>query len=386
MLTAACPLSPGLEPERLVDLGAQWPPVARTVLGPFHNCYNAKVLGVDDRAYPYRMWFFGWAAADHNPQPDGRFLGDAVFHARGRSLSDWEVYAGHSPDGRVLWDREGRPALWQAVFENEDIPSPRDPGVTLVNVANGDPSVVYRNGVYSMAYSAVYFEPHAERDPQALYKIDCVMGAVSHDGITWKRTASPILVWDGEFGTRWDLNAPGRPGQHDSRPAGYHGGYHRPSLLFDRGRWRLWFDYYTPDSFLSMGYAENRGEFADPGQWRVLRNGRQPLLQDWPNPSVVRIDERTLLCFSDAPGYPAEFGGDGRLLTVAESGDGLNWRVLGHLRPEGRACSHVPEPFVERIDTGSILHLFYAWKPEAQPGEPWDFRYKEVRVLSRELP
>jgi len=88
---------------------------------------------------------------------------------------------------------------------------------------------------------------------------------------------------------------------------------------------------------------------------------------------------------SDAAGYPANLGGDGRLLTLAESGDGLKWRILGHIRPEGMASSHVPEAIVERDASGLWLVVFYSWKPAGEAGKPWDYRYKEIRWMRRRL-
>ena len=91
------------------------------------------------------------------------------------------------------------------------------------------------------------------------------------------------------------------------------------------------------------------------------------------------------LNFSDAPGYPGEMGGDGRQITMAESSDGLAWKVLGHIRPEGRESSHVPEAFVTKVRGHTMLYVFYAWKPETVSDAKWDFRYKEIRCMWRRL-
>jgi hypothetical protein len=213
-----------------------------------------------------------------------------------------------------------------------------------------------------------------------IYLVNCIMGATSTDGIHWTRSPEPILIWKDEFTHRWALV----DGKIGPTPEEYYGSYHRPSLLYDEGHWRLWFDYYHPGTFLSMGLAENRGDFLSPSDWNVLRAGKEPLLKDWPNPSVVRLGEK-YLAFSDAPGFPAELGGDGRVTTLAESPDGVEWKVLGHVRPEGMAASHVPEPFVTDQDDGQWLYLFYSWKPEMKEGEPWDYRYKEIRFIRKRL-
>lgn len=343
---------------RLTDLTGEWEAGGHDLLWGFQNLYNPCVVQVPDDEYPFRMWLFGWAAADDNPGYAGA---DAIFHARSRDLEHWEVYAGERG-----WDAGMRPDLWVPVLTADHEP--------YDNVHNGDPSVVFRDGTYLMAFSSVGFDTQADAEAKShIYLVSCVMGATSPDGIHWQKSPAPLLVWDREYENRWELI----PGQGvGSPPAEYYGSYHRPSLLFDEGRWRLWFDYFVPGTFVSMGYAENHGAFLDPGGWQVLRAGKRPLLRDWPNPSVVRLGDR-YYAFSDAPGYPAEWGGDTRQITMAVSGDGLRWTVLGHLRPDpGAVGTHVPEAFVLAGEGGAWLYVFYAWKPDRQP---WDFRYKSIR-------
>jgi len=241
------------------------------------------------------------------------------------------------------------------------------------SAAVGDPSVVRRGGVYTMAFSSVGFEVRRDEKPERMYLVPCIMAATSKDGIDWRRSAAPILMWGQELTVRQEAGNP-------NIPAGYRGSYHRPSLMWDRGRWRLWFDYFLPGTFVSMGYAECRGDPMKPADWKVVRSGGAPLLRDWPNPSVVKVGG-VYYAFSDAPGYPANMGGDTRVLTMAGSKDGLEWKVMGHLRPEGRASAHVPEAFVRREKDGEWLYLFYAWKPETPKGGPWDYRYKEIRFM-----
>ena len=154
--------------------------------------------------------------------------------------------------------------------------------------------------------------------------------------------------------------------------------------MFDQGRWRLWFDYFHPGTFVSLGYAENDGDFTNPEDWKVVRAGKNPLLKDWPNPEVVKAGNM-YYAFCDAPYYPDSLGGDTRQLTMARSKDGLDWEILGHIRPEGLASSHVPQALVLPEDGKTMLYLFYAWKPPRQEGKPWDFRYKKIRYIKREL-
>lgn len=356
--------------DRLRDLTCEWHFDHKAVLGPFHNLYNPCIVERPGEAYPFRMWFFGYAVADSNPWGE-RHLGDAIFHARSKDLRRWEVYAGKEEGGGARWDATGDAKLWVPVV------SALDKG--FEEAIAGDPSVVWREGWYHMAFSSVWFESHAETTPQHMYLIGCVMGARSRDGIHWERTKKPLAIWDKEYEVRMDA-----AGGVFVKPEGYEGSYHRPSLMWDQGRWRLWFDYMLPGTFVSLGYAENRGSFMDPGQWKVLRSGEEPLLRDWPNATVVKV-KGEYLSFSDAPGYPAELGGDGRMITLARSKDGLAWEVLGHVRPEGRASSHVPEALVLQRRGHTWLYVFYAWKPETVSDATWDFRYKEIRVMRRRL-
>ena len=59
-----------------------------------------------------------------------------------------------------------------------------------------------------------------------------------------------------------------------------------------------------------MGYAENTAKFIDKGGFKSQHDLRQPLLEDWPNPDVIRIGKQ-YHCFSDAPGYPIKPGESG---------------------------------------------------------------------------
>ena len=345
---------------RLADLTGEWELLPEPLLWEFHNLYNARVVQVPDARHPYRMWLFGWADEEGNPGYAGY---DAIYHARSADMRRWEVYAGAGE-----WDATMDSSRWVPVLTAGDAP--------YDNFHAGDPSVVARRGRYYMAYSSV----GVAEAPDALGElqvISCIMAAESSDGIHWMKSAAPILMWPGELTDPWLLSdgAVGQP------PTGHMGSYHRPSLLWDGGRWRLWFDYFLPGTFVSMGLAECDGEFLDPSAWRVLSAGEEPLLEDWPNTSVVRLGGR-YLAFADPPYYPEEWGGDTRQLTVAESGDGLAWRVRGHLRPQGTDSTHVPEAAVLTVEGKRWLYLLYAWKP---PSDPWDYRYKAIRALRRPL-
>lgn len=350
----------GVPQERLVDLTAQWEVCPTAVLKGFHNLYNPCVIRDRDRAFPFKMWFFGWPVED----VDARWPGDVIFFARGRSIDRWEVYAG---DGG--WENSMNARAYVPVLRGE--PKAYD------GMANGDPSVVFRKGVYHMALSSVGFDTRKDgQGADHLYNVSCVLGATSPDGIHWQKTKGPIAIWKREFEKPWEII----DGKIPHAPDGYYGSYHRPALMYDEGRWKLWFDYFVPGTFVSMGYAENRGDFADPSAWTILRADEQPLLRDWPNPSVVKVRGR-YYAFSDAPNYPEALGGDSRQVTMAVSRDGLEWRVLGHIRPDGLASSHVPQAVVFKEGGIEWLYVFYSWKPERAQGEAWDFRYKQIRHM-----
>lgn len=301
------------------------------------------------------MWFFGWAAEDCNPGYNGC---DAIFLARGKNLDQWEIYCGGD-----RWDDERNPEKWVPVIVPE--------GKIYDAWHNGDPSVVFRNNRFYMAYSAtgpnrdgIRFGLPGDEDGD-LY---CVMGAVSDDGIHWTRSARPLLVYEPEIG-----------GKPDANDAFVHGMYHRPSLLFDQGKWRLWFDYWT-GSNVAMGYAEGEENKFLEGGFTALHAGDQPLLPEWPNPAVIKAKNK-YYSFADPSGYGE--GWAGRQLAEAESDDGIHWRILGWIPPDPDtpAC-HVPSPMLHRDAAGLWLVVFYSCQIG---GEPYDYRYDRIRYMKRKL-
>ncbi len=368
---AACLLSglalliPGAaEDLRRVDRSAYWGRSERNVLAGFRNMYHATVLQLDRGAvsqattpYRYRMWLMGWAAEDTNPGFPGC---DAIFHARGKSLEEWEVYCGPGE-----WDTTQSPGKWVPVLVAQD--KPYDAW------HNGDPSVVFHKGRFYMAYSAtgpdldgVRFGEPSDTDGD-LY---CVMGAVSQDGIAWSRSKNPLVIYEPEVGMRGDPNT----------DAVKWGMYHRPSLLFDQGRWRLWFDYWTGQD-VAMGYAEGHEEAFLEGGFEVKYAGDKPLLHEWPNPSVVKVGN-LYYGFADPAGYGP--GWPGRRLAEAVSKDGLSWQILGYLPPDSDtpAC-HVPSAtvcFERGRPDSALLVVFYACQIG---GEPYNYRYDRIRYMTR---
>jgi len=342
------------------DRSALWHRTGKNVLWGFRNMYAPKVVRVPDKAYPLRMWFFGWAVADGNPGYPGC---DAIFHARGKDLERWEVYCG---DG--AWDATMTPAKWKPVVTARD--------KHYDQWHNGDPSVVYRDGAFYMAYSSTGFNAdgigeHRPGDKDG--DILCVMGATSQDGIEWRRSPEPLLINKDEIG------AP-----HGKNSEFLHGMYHRPSLLWDNGRWRLWFDYWAgPEGGgIAMGHAECRGDFLDPGAWTIVRAGDRPLLPSWPNPEVVKVAGK-YYSFADPPILPEPHPWKARQIAEAVSDDGIHWTVLGHVKPDADTPAlHVPTPFVDASTDPPRIVLFYACQIG---GEPYDYRYNRIRYMARAI-
>ncbi len=338
----------------------QWQRDKRSLLTNFDNMYNPCVLEVPGD-YPYRMWFFGWAVG---PAGNPGFPGcDAIFCARSKDLLTWEVYSRDD-----TWDDTMDPHHWVPVLHASD------QWYEAWHV--GDPSVVLKDGQYYMAYSATSksFDPVAGFPAQM---IQCVMGAVSSDGIHWTRSSQPLLIRAGD--TAEPQPDPERIGD-----------FHRPSLHWDQDRWRLWFDYWLPGQGVCMGYAENDGDFLAPGGFHITHDLRQSLLPNWPNPSVVRIGE-TYRCFADPSGYPIEKGESrwkSRQMREAVSTDGISWQRLDYIAPDDDAdACHVPQATVLQVDGKPWLYLFYATQIGSKKHDGvYHYQYDRIRAMRRPLP
>jgi len=294
---------------RYVDRTHLWHRVEANLLWGFRNMYNLHIIHEPRADYPYRGWFFGWSVEDGNPSFPGC---DAIFAARSRELfSGWEVWTRGGG-----WDAAMRPELWAPVIAAQ--------ATYFDEWHNGDPSVVKLGDRYYMAYSSVGHDRDRKplgdpEDGDGSYL--CVMGAVSADGVHWQRSGRPILAFSGEYGACVPY-----------ADAVMYGSYHRPSLMWQGGRWRLWFDYWTGRvTGTSMGYAENRGDFLNPADWKVLRGGASPALPQFPNPDVVRVGE-LLYAYGDPP-VSSEHEWRSRKITEAVSLDGLDWVILGYVAP-----------------------------------------------------
>lgn len=336
----------------------EWQRDPKPLLTNFDNMYNPCVVETGGE-HRYRMWFFGWAAGHANPGIPGC---DAIFHARSRDLRTWEVWGTGD-----AWDTTLTPTKWAPVLHASER------WYEAWHV--GDPSVVLRDGRFYMAYSATSKDFGPVRGyPSRM--VQCVMGAVSDDGIHWKRTDCPLLIRAED--TACPEAEPGRIGD-----------FHRPSLHWENGQWRLWFDYSLPGSGTSMGYAENTGDFMKPGAFKIAHDLRKPLLMNWPNPEVIRIGDR-YHCFADPPGYPLQSGEStwrGRQIREAVSRDGLSWKMLDFIpRDEDDEVCHVPQALVTTIDGGRWLYLFYATQVGYKKNDgQYHYQYDKIRAMRRRI-
>ena len=346
--------------EREVQPPGTWERNPQNHLWNFGNMYQPCVREVPDKEYPFRMWFFGWASEDCNPGFPGC---DSIYLARSKDLQAWEVY---SKEGN--WDKAMNPKEWIPVLAADE---DREYGAWHI----GDPSVVFKDGTYYMAYSSTSlpdFRPMKKHNDGMLL---CVMGATSKDGISWKKTDQPLLIEPPEV-------------RQATSDAGWTGDYHRPSLLWDEGKWRLWFDYWHPTQGVCMGYAENTGGFGQKEGFEIIHSGTEPLIVNWPNPDVIRVGS-TYYSYADPSGYPPKqkdpnSGWTSRAICEAVSADGLNWEILGFIEPDkDTAACHVPQAFLRTINGTNWLYLFYATQRGGSP--QFDYRYDRIRAMRRQV-
>lgn len=330
------------------DQTAQWTKGV-TLLGGFRNMYNGDVVRVANDPYPYKMWFFGWAVGPNcNPGYSGC---DAIFFARSVDGVNWEVYAGRGANGAAVFDDTETPSTWVPVITAGSS--------YFDSVHNGDPSVVYVDGTYYMAFTASGSNEFTD-----------IMGATSRDGITWQKSTAPILVYTDQA--------------TNTHPVEY-GDYARPALLYEDGRFKLWFDYWISESGMSMGYAERVVSAPSPTNFlqpfTVVRAGTQPDIRTWPNPDVVHYGDLYYSYANPPQTYDEDDGGTwrGQKITEATSPDGVHWTVTGYINSEADcAATHTPQAYVE----GGVMYVTYGCQIG---GSPYDFRYKEIRRMAKSL-
>jgi hypothetical protein len=394
---------PELAPDR-------WERSNRAVLDGFLHAYQPCVVEVPDPEFPYRMWFFGWIAEVANPEYAGC---DAIYFARSRNLERWEVYTKNG-----AWDATRNQEIWASVLHASE-----DQSKYYDQFHTGDPSVVLKDGIYHMAYSATsrpFTDPESSAPVEPpmfsnLYiegypsrMIQCIMGATSEDGIHWIKTEKPLLI------AAVDDHYPPDPSP------GRIGDFHRPCLLWDPGEqvWKRYFDYHTAlqggtgkkwtdsmEDFIAgrvdAGLAVNRSDFRT-GTFAFAHPLENPLLTNWPNPEVVRTGS-CYYTFSDAFGYEGATAPAGRTvstwqkrqLQVAFSRDGIHWEKQYTIEPDpGIDADHVPQAFVCNRDGKRWLYLFYStqvgWRrgvmdyPLFAAGE-YNWFYDQIRYMRQEI-
>jgi len=340
------------------DKTEQWEQVGAKLITNAH-VYNLDILeDPDDAEYPYKGWFFGWASDQCNTGYSGC---DAIFFGRSNAFEGpWEVYAGEV-DGGPIWDRAMDPNLWVPVISGG--------ASNFDNWHNGDPSVVREDGRYYMLYSAtghnvdgIPFGQSGDTDSD----ISTVMAAVSEDGIGWIKSPVPVLLYEPNIG------------QSPMEPGGYmhaNGLYHRPSLMIEDGKFKVWFDSYDGLNY-NMLYAENSGDFFNPNHWQIIRGMDDVALVNFPNADVIKMGE-LYFAFGDPVHIEGpETGWAARKLTWAVSATGLDWRVVGYMDADpGWQANQVPQALV----VGDLIYLTYAVQI------PGDYRYESIRMKRWQL-
>lgn len=362
----------------------------------FMHAYNPCVVEVPDSKYPYRMLFFGWIKDIGNSDYSGM---DAIYFARGKDLDTWEVYC---KDGS--WDSKKRKEKWASVLysSTDELKNYYD------TFHSGDPSMVFKDGVYYLAYSATskaFTDPNSPDpieppmfsnkaiDGYPSRMIQCINGATSTDGIHWKKTEKPLLI------AAVDNKYPPDPCPNRV------GDFHRPCLLWDEAgsKWKLYFDYYNAViGGTDMGMAENKGDFMT-GKFEFTHDLNKPLITDWPNPEVVKIGS-CYFAFSDAPGYtdvdaPAgkemDQGWQSRQLRMAQSNDGLVWEKKYFIKPDSRlGANHVPQTLICNTEGKWWLYLFYGtqvgWRKTGVvypffKADDYNWFYDQIRYMRQEI-
>lgn len=360
------------------------------VINGFVSMYHPTVVKVDDRQYPYRMYFFGWAGTETNLGYPGC---DAIFLARGKNLDEWEIYARKKETGEYYWRAREGDTFSDAREWYPIVTASRDPDDWFDNWHNGDPSVVYRDGTYYMAYSAYGMDRDgalAGTPGDTDGDISCIMGAVSSDGIHWEKSEYPLAIWEPEIGKKEPVTSDG-----SGFAAGeFMGLYHRPCILWDDGIWKMWFDYITPTGAMSAGYAENRGDFMKREDWTIVRAGADPLMPNMCNPEVIKIhgkyfmygDPSAVACGADDPALSYSDGWVQRQLVEYQSDDGINWVLGGFIMPDRDTwANQIPTLYYEE----GHLFVFYATqigygdKAAANTGGSYNFRYDNIRYMTR---
>lgn len=321
-----------------------WKQVGDKLITNFVNMYNLHINHEpQDNEYPYKGWFFGWVIDQCN---EGYTGCDAIYAAKANSITGpWLVYSGSYPDGSQKWTDDNSIEQWVPVITG---------GINNYdNWHNGDPSVVKYKGTYYMVYSATGFNKDGipfghlnDTDSD----ISVIMGAVSKNGLEWIKSKEPILMYEPQWGQS--------PIKKDDYMHEL-GSYHRPSLMIEDGKFKIWFDAYVKNGF-DMLYAENSANFMDQNDWKIVRGMNNQALISFPNPDIVKVED-LYLGFGD-PSHPQalEKGWGSRKITIAVSLNGKDWKSIGYIEgDDGWQGNMVPEALVEKDGSNYFIYLSY---------------------------
>lgn len=366
----------------------------KNLITNFYSMYCPEVVYMPEKDngtdYPYFMYFFAWAYTQENDPIPGEYEGfkggDAIFMARAKQLEGpWEIYMGDDK-----WDTTMSPKLWVPVIVATDTPDS--------NWHVGDPSVVYKDGIFYMAFSGMGTDldgipSHKPGDTDG--NTSCIKLATSTDGIHWDISEEPILIWENEIG-------------HDDRnSSSYYGGYQRPSLMYEDGIWKCWFDYAASSHGQRVGYAENRGDIFNPNDWkRINVLTKEDDWKEFGTKTIMGVDFEVIKIGSTYYAYGDPYldwfgirddklpklssaidpsGWSRRQIVEYQSKDGLNWKVTGYFLPDtGYDASQIPQPFIDHKN--QRVCIFYATQRGTKYSKTsYDWRWDNIRFMYKSL-
>ncbi len=331
---------------RFIDLSQHWSD-SKIVMNGYLHLYNPDVIKLNHKTEnknKYKMFLFGWSNDYCNSTLPGC---DAIFTIETKNLEKWHINTPSQATKQL-------PALQPVLTAGDQYWN---------QWHIGDPSVIHLTDTYFMAFSSVGYDqdgispyaneainPNHANDTDGYYYT--IGGAYSTDGNNWTFINHPILSTDLELGKK-DMVI--------------FGTFHRPSLMYDGDRFKMWFDYYhgapidkpvaLPEFHHSMGYAELIGpatlDTFLTANWIIKQGLNFPAIPNWPNPEIIKVPFG-YLSFADPKGH---YGGDwaGRKTSMAFSKDGINWKILGFIEHDSDCnANHVPEAYLEN----ETLYLF----------------------------
>lgn len=342
---------------RLENRDSAFKPASAFFTSAGHNVYNPNIIRVNDSQFPYRMYFFGWAKEacnTHLPYHPEHNLSaklhqhwcDSTFIARGASLTGpWEVLEETASGVRYASNLQN-PERWKPIVFSNNRSKLWD------YHHSGDPSVIFVNNMYFMAYSisgndADGISEHDPRDTDGAYY--GIGGAYSFDGYQWIKMDQPLLISSRDRGFNERTATANQLNDMN---------FHRPSFMYDEGKFKLWFDY-SNNGVLSMGYAELVGApttaIFTRGQWTIKQGRTTPAIANWPNPVVVKTPAGYFSYADPILATGNETGWAVRKVSEAFSTDGVTWILNGHLPHVPSCIAQVPEA----LYLGTELHLLY---------------------------